>query len=121
MKLKPSLKTINEFYFSRLIDSLEKDYEKWEMHHFRGPNFSLTDYNSPTYTNDEGITIKFTLDGTVDGAYINDTLKWYLSIFRKYNIFSGKTIRFWKAYRKMKNHLVDKEVNKIKEELMKSL
>lgn len=121
MKLKPSLKTINEFYFSRLIDSLEKDYEKWEMHHFRGPNFSWTDYNSPTYTNDEGITIKFTLDGTVDGAYINDTLKWYLSIFRKYNIFSGKTIRFWKAYRKMKNHLVDKEVNKIKEELMKSL
>lgn len=121
MKLNPSLKTINEFYFSRLIDSLEKDYEKWEMRSLAGPNFSLIDYYSPAYENDEGIIIKFTLDGTVDGAYINSTLKWHLSIFRKYNIFSRKTIRFWKAYRKMKNHLVDKEVNKIKEELMKSL
>jgi hypothetical protein len=121
MKLNPSLKTINEFYFSRLIDSLEKDYEKWEMHHFAGAGFSWTDYYSPAYENDEGIIIKFTLDGIVDGAYINGTLKWHLSIFRKYNVFSIKTIRFWKAYRKMKNHLVEKEVTKIKEELINSL
>lgn len=121
MKLNPSLKTINEFYFSRLIDSLEKDYEKWEMHHFAGAGFNWAEYHSPAYANDEGITIKFTLDENVDGAYINDKLKWHLSFLNKYNIFSSKTIRFWKAYRKMKNNLVEKEINKIKEELLKSL
>lgn len=121
MKLNPSIKIVNEVYFSRLIDSLEKDYEKWEMHHFAAAGSSWNEYHSPKYKNDEGITIQFTLDGTVDGAYIDGTLKWYLSIFRKYNVFSIKTIRFWKAYRKMKHYLADMQLNKLKKELINSL
>lgn len=121
MKLNPSLKTVNEFYFSRLIDSLENDYDKWCINFSGPPSYSWDEYNSPIYTNDEGITIQFRLNGTVDGAHINEEIKWHLSFLKKYNIFSSKTIRFWKAYRKMKSHLTEKELNKLKQELMKSL
>ena len=54
-------KTINNFYFSRFIDSLENDTEKWEANHHGTYGGTWTEYIGPEYTNQEGERIRFAL------------------------------------------------------------
>lgn len=40
-------KEIDSYYISRMIDSLEKDYDEWKITHCEGPGMSWTDFNGP--------------------------------------------------------------------------
>ena len=121
-KPNPSLESIKEYYFSRLIDSLEKDYDKWQMKHCAGGDgWASTEYNGPEYKNREGQRLQFTFGINYDGAYINGTIGWTIGFWQKSNPFSYKTRRFWRAKKMMKKHLRNIELEKYKEKLMKSL
>lgn len=121
-KPNPSLKSINEHYFSRLIDSLEKDYDQWQMKYCGGGDgWSWTEYHSPEYTNKEGERLQFTFGLNYDGAYINGTIGWTIGFWQRSNPFSYRTRRFWRAKKTMMRHLKQEELEAYKEKLMKSL
>lgn len=95
-------KTVDGFYFSRMIDSLEKDFEKWEMRYHSSYIGGYTEYVSPEYKNGGGKKIQFVLGEIHDGAYVDGYFSWGIG-FRKYNLFSYQTRRFWVAYLRMKS------------------
>lgn len=121
MKPEISLESINGHYFSRLIDSLENDYDQWERKHCGGADWTWTEYYSPEYKNKEGQRLQFTFGLNYDGAYINGTIGWTIGFWQRWNLFSYRTRRFWRAYRRMKKHLIYMEIEEYKERLMKSL
>lgn len=49
--MKTDIKLINNFYVSRMIDSLEQDYKNWKCITFCGMDGSWYEYRSPDYTN----------------------------------------------------------------------
>jgi hypothetical protein len=117
-----SLESINGHYFSRLIDSLENDYDQWERKHCGGgPGWTWIEYNSPEYKNKEGERLQFTFGLNYDGAYINGRIGWTIGFWQRWNLFSYRTRRFWKAKRTMIKHLKQIELREYKEKLMKSL
>lgn len=117
----PDLKTVNGFYFSRLIDSLENDYKEWKQEGHSSYIGSYYEYKSPEYTNTESKRIQFTIGDITYGAYVDGHLRWELGFLQKYNIFSYRTRRFWMAYLKMRSYVKQKIESKYAEELMKSL
>lgn len=117
----PSLKEVNEFYFSRLIDSLEKDYKEWNFECHSSYVGSYYKYKSPEYKNTTKKKIQFIVGDIAYGAYVDGYLKWDLGFFQKYNLFSYRTRRFWVAYWKMRSYVKQKIESKFAEELMKSL
>ena len=122
MKPEISLKSINEHYFSRLIDSLENDYDQWEHKHCGGGDgWSWIEYNSPEYKNKEGEMLQFTFGLNYNGAYINGSIGWTIGFWQQWNPFSYRTRRFWRAYRTMEKYLKHLELEEYKEKLMKSL
>ena len=114
--------TINNFYFSRFIDSLEQDYEQWKIQHTGGGDgWTWTEYHSPTYKNKNGerLQFSFTLNGT--GAYVNGQMSWYVGFGGRFNIFSARTRRFKKASAKMKSYLNKRERQEYNKKLMDAL
>jgi hypothetical protein len=117
----PDLKMVNGFYFSRLIDSLEKDYKEWRREGHSSYIGSYYEYKSPEYKNSESKRIQFTIGDVTDGAYVDGYLRWDLGFFQKYNLFSYRTRRFWVSYWRMRYYVKQKIESKYTEELMKSL
>lgn len=97
-------KTVDKFYFSRMIDSLEKDFKEWEMRYHSSYAGGYTEYVSPEYKNEGGKRIQFVLGDIHDGAYVDGYFSWNIG-FGKYNLFSYQTIRFWSAYLRMKSFI----------------
>jgi hypothetical protein len=93
-------KTINTFYFSRFIDSLENDIDKWEMTYLGGcDGSSWNEYHGPEYINKKNERIKFALTLNNSGAYINGYMSWTIPFL---NPFKFTHRRFVKAVKKMK-------------------
>lgn len=121
-KPEVSLEQVNEFYFSRLIDSLERDYDQWEMKHCGGgPGWTWTEWHGPEYKNEAGERLQFAFTLNYNGAYINGRIGWTVSPLQYYNIFSYRTRRFRKAMKRMKKHLKYVELKQRTEKLIKSL
>ena len=114
-------KTINQFYFSRFIDSLEQDTEKWRISHHGGYSNHWTEYHGPEYKNKEGERISFAQTMNYLGCYVNGRILWHMPFWYQANIFSHQTRRFWKARRKMKRLCHLKETRELNDQLMKSL
>ncbi len=91
-------KTIDNLYFSRFIDSLEQDINKWEMRKCNGYDSSWTEYHGPEYKNESGEKLQFCFTNNDPGAYINGILMWKISFF---NPFSRRGRRFEEARLKM--------------------
>lgn len=121
MKPEITLKEVKEFYFSRLIDSLENDYKEWERTRRSGFDYSFYTHDSPEYKNKEGERLQFIFSFNCDGAYINGRIGWTIGFWQRWNLFSYRTRRFWKAKRTMIKHLKQLELKEYKEKLMKSL
>jgi hypothetical protein len=115
MEHKLTLQEVNNFYVSRLIDSLEKDARKWKREVHSGYDYSEIEYQSPKYTNERGDTITFTLSSFRKGAFVNGYYEWSVPLSVRFNIFSFQCRRFINAVAKMKNHLRKiQEENEIK-------
>jgi hypothetical protein len=113
---------INNFYFSRFIDSLEQDYEQWTMMYCGGGDgWTWTEYHGPTYTNDNGEKLQFAFTLNSTGAYVNGTMSWSLGFADRFNIFSERTRRFKKATVKMKSYLNKKQNTEYNKKLMDAL
>ncbi len=114
-------KTINNFYFSRFIDSLENDTEKWEANHHGTYSGTWIEYIGPEYTNQEGERIRFAETLNYLGAYVNGRILWVVPFWTRFNIFSYQTRRFWSAFRKMKKTCLTKNEKKLNNDLIKAL
>ena len=114
-------KTVDKFYFSRMIDSLEKDLEEWEMRSHSSFIGCYTEYVSPEYKNEKGKRIQFVLGDIHYGAYVNGYFSWVMKPLIIYNLFSFRTRRFWSAYLNMKSTMKEKERKKKAEFLMDHL
>ena len=114
--------TIHGFYISRMIDSLENDYDKWERRHCGGgPGWTWTEYHGPVYTNNRGVKLQFAETLNYTGAYIDGSIGWTIGFLDWWNIFSYRTRRLRRAFRKMRSHLISLEKQERKEKLMNSL
>jgi hypothetical protein len=116
-----SKKEIDNYYVSRMIDSLEKDYDKWKITHCEGPGMAWTEYHGPEYENQEKNRISFAYTLNYTGAYINGRIGWTVPIMIISNPFSYQGRRLKKAYRKMKAHLERREEKERLNHLMNSL
>ena len=108
-------KAIDNFYFSRFIDSLEQDYEKWSK------DFN---YNSPSYLNENGKTIRFWIGGYSDTAHCSiqfGKINWKVPFKYRYNIFSHRTRRFNNAVKIMKKYIKEENDKRYLNNLMESL
>lgn len=114
-------KTINNFYFSRFIDSLENDLEKWESRHCGSYGGTWTEYHGPQYQNKEGKSLMFAETMNYLGAYVNGKILWVVPFWMRFNIFSYQTRRFWSAFRKMKRSCRQKDLKNLNEDLLKAL
>lgn len=114
-------KTIDNFYVSRLIDSLEKDYEKWKVIGYDYTDsycniYHVNEYQGVEYKNKKGETLKFTLSHDFS-AIVNGVVSWSIPFLSMYNIFSYRTRRLLRASNKMKKYTKNKQ----KEEQIKKL
>ena len=114
-------RTINKFYFSRFIDSLENDTEKWTMSHHGAYGNHWLEYHGPEYKNQEGERIAFVQTLNYLGCSVNGRILWHVPFWYQTNIFSYQTRRFWKAWRKMKKMCHLREAKELNDKLMKSL
>ncbi len=120
-KILKEEKLINNFYISRLIDSLENEYMMWEKYDWCGSEGSGgTDWNGPAHKNERGEKLSFSIRGSIV-AYVNGRIMWQLSPWFLINPFSYKSKRLRKAIRKMKNYTNLKEKAKRIDELKKVL
>lgn len=116
---------IDNFYFSRFIDSLEQDYKEWSNSHFGdslvSSEYSYSYYHSKTYVNDKKISLTFSLSSNGFVAYIGKFNQWKMPFMFRYNIFSHRTRRFRKAFNEMKkyvnNELKTKKLNMLMDAL----
>ena len=92
-------KTIDNFYFSRFIDSLEQDKDKWIMKECAGGDISWTEYHGPEYKNEAGERLQFSFSLNYTGAYVNGIIMWKIPYVL--NPFSHRCRRFMTAKRKM--------------------
>ncbi len=114
------IKLVRSFYKSRFIDSLEKDYDKWDSKYCGASNGdSWVEWHGPEYTNDDGERIQFFFGLNYTGAYINgrvgytiNTLEW---------LFETNSRRLRKATRRMKNHVRAKDRKKVNDKMIKAL
>jgi hypothetical protein len=117
MEHKVTLQQVNNFYVSRLIDSLEKDTHKWERVVHSGFEYREIEYQSPKYTNERGNTITFTLSNYRKGGFVDGKYEWSVPLSVRFNIFSFRCRRFIRAVSNMKNHLKkiqeEKEIKKL--------
>ena len=114
-------KQIDNYYVSRMIDSLEKDYDKWEMKYCEGFDWGWTEYHGPEYKNEAGNSIKFAFTLNSDGAYVDGRMGWSIPFMVRFNPFSYQGRRLKKAAKRMKSHLRGKEKKEHLEKLMNSL
>jgi hypothetical protein len=115
-------KEINNYYISRMIDSLEKDYTKWEMKYYEGgADLSWTEYHGPEYKNEAGNRIKFAFTLNADGAYVDGRMRWCIPPMLRFNPFSYQGRRLKKATKRMISHVRGKEKKEHLEKLMNSL
>ena len=120
-KMETTEEQINNYYVSRMIDSLEKDYDKWEMKHCSGADWSWTEYHGPEYKNEEGRRIRFAFTLNYNGAYVDGRMRWSIPFMVRFNPFSYQGRRLKKAAKRMKSHLRGKEKKEQLEKLMNSL
>jgi hypothetical protein len=107
-------KQVDKLYINKFIQSMENDYERWEMNHCAAVDWSWTEYHSPNYENEEGrVSFGFSLNHI--GAWIDGYFQWSKPIL---NPFSKTFWRFRKAVRKMKAHLRAKEKQEYLQKLM---
>lgn len=105
-----------------MIDSLENDYDRWEMKHCGGgPGWYWTEYYGPIYTNESGIKIQFAETLNYTGAFVDGQIMWTVGFLDWYNIFSYRTRRLRRAFRRMKKHLIFMERTERIEKLRDSL
>jgi len=115
-------KTVHSFYVSRLIDSLENDYKKWEIKYCGGgPGWAWTEYYSPEYVNSNGVKLQFAETLNYTGAYIDGAIGWTIGFADWWNPFSYRTRRLRRAFNKMKSYLRTIEREKRTQKLIKSL
>lgn len=108
--MKLESKIINNWYLSRLIDSLENDTDEWYIYVYN--SFTrFCSYSSKTYENDKGSRLRFII--SENSAYTDvstlqgDTIlrsKWSLSdipIWERLNPFNVQMRKYWKAKRIM--------------------
>lgn len=113
--------TVDGWYVSRLIDSLENDYERWEMKHCAGYDQSWTEYHSPEYKNGNGKRLRFADTLNWFGAYVDGTWSWDIPLKYRWNIFDSRMWRLRKAFREMKKYHIEKEKRKHLNKLVDSL
>jgi hypothetical protein len=117
MEHKLTLREVDNFYVSRLIDSLEKDTHKWKREIHSGYDSTIIEYVSPKYTNERGETISFTLSSFRNGAFVNGYYEWSLPLSIRFNIFSFQCRRFINAVANMKKYIrkvqEEKEIKKL--------
>jgi len=112
-------KTINVFYLSRFIDSLELDIDKWSTSYCAGGDGqSWNDYHSPEYINSEGKRLQFAFTLCSTGAYIDGYMSWTIPFL---NPFLSTHRRFVTASRKMKKLARGKAEEKYNQKLLESL
>jgi hypothetical protein len=119
--MKLTKRQIDNLYFDKLINSLEKDYKNWKHTRHGGAGWSWSEWFSPIYENENGQTITFGFTLNYNGAYINGRLGWVVSFLQAYNIFSPTTYKFWWLIRRMKKHLLQIERENHLEKLKNSL
>jgi len=105
-------KKIDSLYLQRFIESMEKDYEKWEMKHCAGAGWSWTEYHSPAYhspdtENGGSNLIRFGFTLNIIGAALNGVWNWEIP-FAVLNPFTITFWRFRKAKKKMMSYLKNK-------------
>ena len=115
-------KILDNFYLSRFIDSLEKDFDQWES---KGCGASTgetwTEWYGPTYENQMSVKIQFAETLVITGAYINGRTGWSVPFWTYYNPFSYQGKRLRKALKKMKSHVREKKRRERNEELLSAL
>ena len=112
------IKTLNAFYFSRFIDSLEQDLEQWKVIYYAGMCGSWNEYHGPEYTNSQGERLKFAITLNSSGVYINGYMSWTIPFL---NPFIYRHRRFIKAVRKMKKITKNKVNREYELKLLKAL
>lgn len=113
-------KMVRGFYKSRFIDSLEKDFDRWEFRYCEASNGeSWIEWYGPEYINDNGERIKFFSGLNYTGAYINGRVGYTIGIFEW--IFGSNSRRLRKAFRRMSGHVRAKRSKNDAEKMMKAL
>ena len=98
-------KEINDIYIEKFIDSMENDFEKWQMNIYSGMDGSFFEYHSPDYHNEAGTRLSFGFGSCSTGAWIDGNLSWRLPFM---NPFTKRYWRFKRAERKVKSFLINK-------------
>ena len=112
-------KTIDNFYFSRFIDSLELDVDKWVMIGMGGcDGSSWNEFHGPEYKNEQNERIQFAFTLNDTGAYVNGYMSWNIPFL---NPFSSTCRRFIKSSRKMKKITFKKAEAEYNQKLLKAL
>lgn len=99
-------KEINDMYIEKFIDSMENDFEKWQMRIYSGMDGSFYEYHSPDYNNAAGTRISFGFGSCATGAWIDGHLSWRIPFL---NPFKKRCWRFKRAEQKVKSFLINKD------------
>ena len=111
-------KLIRNFYKSRFVDSLEKDFDKWEMRRCcASTGDSWIEWHGPEYKNKRGERIQFAITLNYTGAYVNGTIQYTIGAWEWF--FKSRRLR--KAFKNMKSHVRAKMKTQFNERLMKAL
>ena len=115
-------KLIDNFYMSRFIDSLEKDFDQWEMKPCgASTGETWSEWYGPVYENQTGEKIQFAETLVITGAYINGVTGWSVPFWTYHNPFSYQGRRLKKAFKNMKKHIRQKRRSEMNDELLKAL
>lgn len=115
-----TMKEINEKYVNRIIESLENDKELWTREVMCGMGSCFIDYYSPKYPTTDGGTLSFS-DKECVSAYIDGKPAWEIPFWMYYNPFSDRSRRLRRALDTMRVYLIDKDNQKYRDKLLKSI
>ena len=115
-----TMKEINEKYVNRIIESLENDKELWEREVMCGMGGCFVDYYSPKYPTKDGGTLSFS-DKEYVSAHIDGKMVWSIPFWMYHNPFSDKSRRLRRALDTMRVYLIDKDNQKYRDKLLKSI
>ena len=115
-----TMKEINERYVNRIIESLENDKELWTREVMCGMGGCFVDYYSPKYPTKNGGTLSFSDKETLS-AHIDGKIAWSVPFWLYLNPFSNKSRRLIRAMDRMVVYLIDKDAQKHRDKLSKSI
>lgn len=115
-----TMKEINEKYVNRIIESLENDKELWTREVMCGMGGCFVDYYSPKYPTTDGGTLSFS-DKEYVSAHIDGRIAWSVPFWMYHNPFSDKSRRLRRALDTMRVYLIDKDNQKYRDKLLKSI